>query len=163
MATISQIPFSLSFPSLEFRKPLLYYHRHHQPQLFVSYLNYTKKKHSFVCFACSIKQTRFEISRCFLFLLRSVETWRQQKYFGRQFQLLCWLIGLLELNLSVLSRVRKRVKSNEELRSEIMEFVASAGLPQGHVPSMKELSAHRRFQFPILQILLNFYQSSNFQ
>ncbi|XP_020879482.1 uncharacterized protein LOC9307103 isoform X2 [Arabidopsis lyrata subsp. lyrata] len=98
MATISQIPFSLSFPSLEFRKPLLYYHRHHQPQLFVSYLNYTKKKHSFVCFACSIKQTR----------------------------------------------VRKRVKSNEELRSEIMEFVASAGLPQGHVPSMKELSAHGR-------------------
>ncbi|CAL9228999.1 unnamed protein product [Arabidopsis halleri] len=99
MATISQRPFSLSFPSLEFRKPLLYYHRHHQPQLFVSYLNYTKKKRSFVCFACSIKQT---------------------------------------------SRVRKRVKSDEELRSEIMDFVALAGLPEGHVPSMKELSAHGR-------------------
>ncbi|XP_024012658.1 protein PTST homolog 3, chloroplastic isoform X2 [Eutrema salsugineum] len=42
------------------------------------------------------------------------------------------------------ARVRKRVKSNEELRSEIMEFVALAGLPQGHVPSMKELSAHGR-------------------
>ncbi|CAA7034035.1 unnamed protein product [Microthlaspi erraticum] len=42
------------------------------------------------------------------------------------------------------ARVRKRVKSNEELRSEIMNFVASAGLPQGHVPSMKELCAHER-------------------
>jgi hypothetical protein len=36
------------------------------------------------------------------------------------------------------------VKSNEELRSEIMQFVALAGLPEGHVPSMKELSAHGR-------------------
>ncbi|XP_010423715.1 PREDICTED: uncharacterized protein LOC104708787 isoform X2 [Camelina sativa] len=98
MATISHIPFSISFPSLEFRKPLFYYHRRHQqPQLCVSYLNSTKK-HSFVCFACSIKQPR----------------------------------------------VRKRVKSNEELRSEIMEFVALAGLPEGHVPTMKELSAHGR-------------------
>ncbi|XP_010490822.1 PREDICTED: uncharacterized protein LOC104768516 isoform X2 [Camelina sativa] len=98
MATIALIPFSISFPSLEFRKPLFYYHRRHQqPQLFVSYLNSTKKQ-SFVCFACSIKQPR----------------------------------------------VRKRVKSNEELRSEIMEFVASAELPEGHVPSMKELSAHGR-------------------
>ena len=43
-------------------------------------------------------------------------------------------------------RVRKRVKSNEELRNEILEFVASAGLPPGHVPSMKELTAHERFQ-----------------
>jgi len=60
-------------------------------------------------------------------------------------QLLFWLIGLLELNLN---RVRKRVKSNEELRSEIMQFVALAGLPEGHVPSMKELSAHGRFRFP---------------
>ncbi|XP_023636028.1 protein PTST homolog 3, chloroplastic isoform X2 [Capsella rubella] len=97
MATISHIPFSMSFPSFEFRKPSFYYHRHQQPQLFVSYLNSTKK-HGFVCFACSIKPTR----------------------------------------------VRKRVKSNEELRSEITEFVASAGLPEGHVPSMKELSAHGR-------------------
>ncbi|XP_010452223.1 PREDICTED: uncharacterized protein LOC104734364 isoform X2 [Camelina sativa] len=98
MATITHIPFSISFPSLEFRKPLLYYHRRNQqPQLCVSYLNSTKK-HSFVCFACSIKPPR----------------------------------------------VRKRVKSNEELRSEIMEFVALAGIPEGHVPSMKELSAHGR-------------------
>ncbi|KAL1196631.1 PTST-like protein 3 [Cardamine amara subsp. amara] len=97
MATISHVPFYFSFPSLEFRKPSFCYHRHQQPQHFVSYLN-SRKKHDFVCFACSIKQTR----------------------------------------------VRKRVKSNEELRSEIIEFVALAGLPEGHVPSMKELSAHGR-------------------
>ncbi|KAG5377455.1 hypothetical protein IGI04_042051 [Brassica rapa subsp. trilocularis] len=42
------------------------------------------------------------------------------------------------------TRVRKRVKSNEELRNEILEFVASAGLPPGHVPSMKELTARER-------------------
>ncbi|CAN8257266.1 unnamed protein product [Cochlearia groenlandica] len=96
---MATIPSSFSFTSFYCKNPLLYYH-HHQPQVSVSYLNLTKKKkkNGFVCFACSIKQTR----------------------------------------------VRKRVKSNEELRSEIMEVVALAGLPQGHVPSMKELSAHGR-------------------
>ncbi|XP_013611811.1 PREDICTED: cytospin-A isoform X6 [Brassica oleracea var. oleracea] len=94
MATLSL--FSLA--SLQNRNPMFYHHRHQQQRqlLFVSHLK--KKKSGFVCFACSIKQTR----------------------------------------------VRKRVKSNEELRSEILEFVASAGLPPGHVPSMKELSAHER-------------------
>lgn len=56
------------------------------------------------------------------------------------------LFSRVFLNPIDLCRVRKRVKSNEELRNEILEFVASAGLPQGHVPSMKELSAHERFQ-----------------
>lgn len=58
-------------------------------------------------------------------------------------------------------RVRKRVKSNEELRSEIMEFVALAGFPEGHVPSMKELLENGRFEIrnskfeiPNLQILV---------
>ncbi|CDY10381.1 hypothetical protein HID58_089932 [Brassica napus] len=94
MATLSL--FSLA--SLQNRNPMFYHHRHQQQRqlLFVSHLK--KKNSGFVCFACSIKQTR----------------------------------------------VRKRVKSNEELRSEILEFVASAGLPPGHVPSMKELSAHER-------------------
>lgn len=40
------------------------------------------------------------------------------------------------------------MKSKEELRSEIMEFVALNGFPEGHVPSMKELSAHGRFGIP---------------
>ncbi|VVB13059.1 unnamed protein product [Arabis nemorensis] len=99
MATISPIPFSLFFPSFHYRNPLVYSRSHRQSQLFVSYLNSTKKN-GFVCFACSIKQTS--------------------------------------------DRVRKRVKSNEELRSEIMEFVALVGFPEGHVPSMKELSEHGR-------------------
>ncbi|KAI9153902.1 hypothetical protein LWI28_018187 [Acer negundo] len=39
---------------------------------------------------------------------------------------------------------RRKVKSNEELRDEIREFLCSVGLPDGHVPSMKELSEHGR-------------------
>ncbi|CAH8379422.1 unnamed protein product [Eruca vesicaria subsp. sativa] len=93
MATLSFI----SLASFHNRNPMFYLHHHQQPQLlFVPHLK--KKKNAFICFACSIKQTR----------------------------------------------VRKRVKSNEELRSEILEFVALAGLPPGHVPSMKELTAHER-------------------
>lgn len=92
MATLS---FFSSLASLQNRNPMFY---HQQPQLlFVPHLK-KKKTNGFICFACSIKQTR----------------------------------------------VRKRVKSNEELRNEILEFVALAGLPPGHVPSMKELSAHQR-------------------
>ncbi|KAF8088573.1 hypothetical protein N665_0536s0022 [Sinapis alba] len=92
MATLSFI----SLASFHNRNPMFYHHRHQQPQLL--FAPHLKKKNAFICFACSIKQTR----------------------------------------------VRKRVKSNEELRNEILEFVALAGLPQGHVPSMKELSAHER-------------------
>ncbi|KAK1562291.1 hypothetical protein Q3G72_009525 [Acer saccharum] len=39
---------------------------------------------------------------------------------------------------------RKVKKSNEELRDEIREFLCSVGLPECHVPSMKELSEHGR-------------------
>lgn len=38
----------------------------------------------------------------------------------------------------------KSVKSNAELYNELQEFVSTAGLPQGHVPSFKELSHHGR-------------------
>ncbi|KAK3226591.1 hypothetical protein Dsin_006453 [Dipteronia sinensis] len=38
----------------------------------------------------------------------------------------------------------RKVKSNEELRDEIREFLCSVGLPECHVPSMKELSEHGR-------------------
>lgn len=41
-------------------------------------------------------------------------------------------------------RSGRKVKSNEELCNEIREFVATVGLPEGHVPSMKELSQHGR-------------------
>ncbi|XP_010543429.1 PREDICTED: uncharacterized protein LOC104816351 isoform X2 [Tarenaya hassleriana] len=42
------------------------------------------------------------------------------------------------------TRVRKKVKSNEELRGEIMEFIALVGFPEDHVPSIKELLDHGR-------------------
>ncbi|XP_050381662.1 protein PTST homolog 3, chloroplastic isoform X2 [Argentina anserina] len=42
------------------------------------------------------------------------------------------------------SKSRRKAKRNEDLCSELLEFVAAVGLPQGHVPSMKELSQHGR-------------------
>ncbi|CAF2362246.1 unnamed protein product [Brassica napus] len=95
MATLSFISLA-SFHNR--RNPMFYHHLHQQQRQLLFVTRLQKKNNSFVCFACSIKQTR----------------------------------------------VRKRVKSNEELRSEILEFVASAGLPPGHVPSMKELTARER-------------------
>ncbi|CAG7912115.1 unnamed protein product [Brassica rapa] len=94
MATLSFI----SLASFHNRRNPMFYHHLHQQQPQLLFVSRLQKNNGFVCFACSIKQTR----------------------------------------------VRKRVKSNEELRSEILEFVASAGLPPGHVPSMKELTAHER-------------------
>ncbi|KAK8492408.1 hypothetical protein V6N13_103649 [Hibiscus sabdariffa] len=41
-------------------------------------------------------------------------------------------------------RSGRKVKSNEELCNDIREFVAAVGLPEGHVPSLKELSQHGR-------------------
>ncbi|KAK8662974.1 hypothetical protein V6N13_024860 [Hibiscus sabdariffa] len=52
------------------------------------------------------------------------------------------------LNIRAFSTKRPRsgrkVKSNEELCNDIREFVAAVGLPEGHVPSLKELSQHGR-------------------
>lgn len=45
---------------------------------------------------------------------------------------------------SSVKKSRRKVKSNEELCNELLEFVAAAGLPEGHVPSMKELSQNGR-------------------
>ncbi|RZC91025.1 hypothetical protein C5167_028853 [Papaver somniferum] len=42
------------------------------------------------------------------------------------------------------TRAGKSVKSNSELCNELKEFVALVGLPQGHVPSWKELTEHGR-------------------
>ncbi|XWS66834.1 hypothetical protein CRYUN_Cryun05aG0235000 [Craigia yunnanensis] len=41
-------------------------------------------------------------------------------------------------------RSGRKVKSNEELCNDIREFIAAVGLPEDHVPSMKELSQHGR-------------------
>lgn len=37
------------------------------------------------------------------------------------------------------------MKSNEELRSELREFISALGFPDDHVPSTKELTDHGRF------------------
>ncbi|XP_050228605.1 protein PTST homolog 3, chloroplastic isoform X2 [Mercurialis annua] len=42
------------------------------------------------------------------------------------------------------SRAGRKVKSNTELCNDIKEFVAAVGLPEGHVPSMKEFSDNGR-------------------
>ncbi|XP_010050831.2 LOW QUALITY PROTEIN: protein PTST homolog 3, chloroplastic [Eucalyptus grandis] len=42
------------------------------------------------------------------------------------------------------SRSGRKTKSNAELCSDVKEFLASAGLPEGHVPSVKELLQHGR-------------------
>ncbi|XP_039062911.1 protein PTST homolog 3, chloroplastic-like isoform X2 [Hibiscus syriacus] len=62
-------------------------------------------------------------------------------------------------------RSGRKVKSKEELCTDIREFVAAVGLPDGHVPSLKELSQHgrndlanilkRRGYKPIKQLLSN--------
>ncbi|CAI0471359.1 unnamed protein product [Linum tenue] len=39
---------------------------------------------------------------------------------------------------------RKKAKSNDELRNEIREFLCAFGLPEGHVPSTKELTENGR-------------------
>ncbi|KAE8731063.1 5'-AMP-activated protein kinase-related, putative isoform 2 [Hibiscus syriacus] len=41
-------------------------------------------------------------------------------------------------------RSGRKVKSNEELCTDIREFVAAVGLPEGHVPSLKQLSQYGR-------------------
>lgn len=41
-------------------------------------------------------------------------------------------------------RRSRKVKSNAELCNDLREFVSIVGLPEGHIPSMKELSEHGR-------------------
>ncbi|GKV40921.1 hypothetical protein SLEP1_g48515 [Rubroshorea leprosula] len=41
-------------------------------------------------------------------------------------------------------RRSRKIKSDEELCNEVREFVSVVGLPEGHVPSMKEFSKHGR-------------------
>ncbi|XP_057513801.1 protein PTST homolog 3, chloroplastic isoform X2 [Actinidia eriantha] len=41
-------------------------------------------------------------------------------------------------------RASRKVKSNVDLCNDIRDFVSAVGLPEGHVPSLKELSQHGR-------------------
>ncbi|KAM7468212.1 hypothetical protein LguiB_015774 [Lonicera macranthoides] len=47
------------------------------------------------------------------------------------------------LSLILLGSSRK-VRSNADLCNDLREFISAVGLPQGHVPSLKELSQHGR-------------------
>ncbi|KAJ0088793.1 hypothetical protein Patl1_32193 [Pistacia atlantica] len=47
-------------------------------------------------------------------------------------------------SLNKTSRSRRKLKSNEELRNDLREFLSRVGLPNDHVPTMKELSEHGR-------------------
>ncbi|XP_044502149.1 protein PTST homolog 3, chloroplastic isoform X5 [Mangifera indica] len=47
-------------------------------------------------------------------------------------------------SLNKSSRSRRKVKSNEELRNDLREFLSGVGLPNDHVPTMKELLEHGR-------------------
>ncbi|OVA06955.1 hypothetical protein BVC80_1731g31 [Macleaya cordata] len=49
-------------------------------------------------------------------------------------------------NSSVKKKVRagRTVKSNSELCNDLREFISMVGLPEGHVPSLKELTQHGR-------------------
>ncbi|KAF3632898.1 putative myb-related protein-like [Capsicum annuum] len=42
------------------------------------------------------------------------------------------------------TRASRKVKSNDDLCNDIREFLSSVGLPDDHVPTMKELSQHGR-------------------
>ncbi|MFS7917437.1 hypothetical protein Hanom_Chr03g00189081 [Helianthus anomalus] len=37
---------------------------------------------------------------------------------------------------------RKHTKTNVDLCNDLREFISETGLPDGHVPSLKELSQH---------------------
>ncbi|ONH96425.1 hypothetical protein PRUPE_7G128700 [Prunus persica] len=56
---------------------------------------------------------------------------------------------------SVKKKTSRKVKSNEELRNELREFLTAVGLPKDHVPSLKDFSQHgRRRGYKLIRKLL---------
>ncbi|KAL1820098.1 hypothetical protein ACET3Z_014967 [Daucus carota] len=53
-------------------------------------------------------------------------------------------ISTISASLSKKPRVRKKVRSDEDLCSDIREFMSEFRFPQDHLPSFKELSEHGR-------------------
>nr|XP_016493933.1 PREDICTED: uncharacterized protein LOC107813214 [Nicotiana tabacum] len=47
----------------------------------------------------------------------------------------------------------RKVKSNVDLCNDIREFLSSVGLPEDHVPTMKELSQHGRCDLNAIYVL----------
>lgn len=58
-------------------------------------------------------------------------------FFSMEFELL--------LEYTLYRGSSRKVRSNADLCNDLREFISAVGLPQGHVPSLKELSQHGRF------------------
>ncbi|XP_021847218.1 protein PTST homolog 3, chloroplastic isoform X2 [Spinacia oleracea] len=63
-----------------------------------------------------------------------------RRFCNGQFSIAC----LASMPSTKKPRPSRKLMSDEELRNVLREFVASVGLPEGHVPSIKELSHHGR-------------------
>lgn len=57
---------------------------------------------------------------------------------------------------------KSKSKSDEDLRNDIKEFLSSVGLPENHLPTMKELSHHGRSEFYGFSRSEVWMQGSNF-
>ncbi|KAK3043069.1 hypothetical protein RJ639_002637, partial [Escallonia herrerae] len=51
---------------------------------------------------------------------------------------------LVALSQTGTARAKHKVRSNADLCNDILQFVSEVGLPEGHLPSLKELSQHGR-------------------
>ncbi|KAK6779520.1 hypothetical protein RDI58_021704 [Solanum bulbocastanum] len=68
---------------------------------------------------------------------------KKPSVFTVRFSTLRWVFDDLFLVLGG-SRASRKVKSNDDLCNDIREFLSSVGLPEDHVPTMKELSQNGR-------------------
>lgn len=68
------------------------------------------------------------------------------------FSVSCWIVF----------RAIKKSKSDEDLRNDIKDFLSRVGLPENHLPTMKELSFHGRFDFYGFSRSEIWMQGSNF-
>jgi hypothetical protein len=130
MATLFHFP---TFLSLSSRKLFLAPQQEQYRLIWVTQEHPPQRRFT-VC-ACSNKKPRFEFL-CFVFL-----------YFCNPHNtsfdgfLFTWLF----IFIYGWFRGSRKVKSSAELCNDIREFVTAFGLPEDHVPSLKELLQHGRF------------------
>jgi len=56
----------------------------------------------------------------------------------------CNANNLLKMKFNFIFRRSRRLKTDDEIRSDIRQFLVEVGLPHGHIPSTKELLQHGR-------------------
>lgn len=112
-------------------KLFLSLHHDYSPHLSFNNFQYPLRKHfTFTLCASSLnKSSRFDCLKFLLFIKKKNINWRFN-----------WVCGWW-------FRSRRKVKSNEELRNDLREFLSGVGLPNDHVPTMKELLEHGRLFF----------------